>query len=224
MIRKFRVKQRIECEALIFDLDGVLVDSTACIQRHWRLWAAGQGLEVEEVLRACHGRRTVETIRLVAPRLDADLEAAQFDAREAFDTEGVVAMAGATELLGSLPAGRWAVATSGTRATATSRMERAGLPVPGVLVNADDVRHGKPDPEAFLLAAERLGTVPAGCVVVEDAPAGVEAARRAGMRVIGLAASPNHVLDGADLVVSRLGDIRIRQACAGLVLEVNSKL
>jgi sugar-phosphatase len=217
------VKQQVECEALVFDLDGVLVDSTACIQRHWRLWAGGQGLDVEEVLRACHGRRTVETIRLVAPHLDAELEAAQFDAREASESEGIVAMAGAVELLGSLPPERWAVATSGTRATATSRMGRAGLPVPNVLVNADDVRRGKPDPEAFLLAAEWLGAVPAGCVVVEDSPAGVEAAHAAGMRVIGFASSSNHGLGKADMIIFRLGDLRLRQASAGLVLEVNSE-
>jgi sugar-phosphatase len=197
---------------VIFDLDGVLVDSLACVDFHWRSWAAAHGIDESTALRAAHGRRSTEIIRMLAPQLDVPRETAESDAWEAAHTEGVAAMEGAAELLRSLPADRWAVATSGSRATATARLRHTGLPVPQVLVTSEDVRHGKPDPEVFLLAARRLGVDPAACLVVEDAPAGVQAARAAGMRVIGLTAAAENGPAGADAFASRLGEIHISSA------------
>lgn len=179
--------KRFECTALLFDLDGVLVDSTAYVEQQWRRWAHAKGLQPEPFLRVCHGRRAVETIRLAAPHLDAEAEVAALIPYEDDSSSEILGpLAGAAQLLGLLPEESWAVATSGGRQLAVNRLRRAGLPVPRVLVCAEDVTEGKPSPDAYLLAAHLLGVSPAQCVVVEDAPAGVQAAHAAAMPVIGL--------------------------------------
>ena len=200
----------LECDAVLFDLDGVLVDSARCVERHWRRWAAEHHLDGDEIMRVAHGRPTVETIRLVAPHLPAEEEAARLDEGEAFDTDGVVAIDGAAQLVRSLPPDAWAIATSGTRDTALTRLRHTSLPMPSVLVTAEDVKRGKPNPEAYLLAAAKLDVRPERCVVVEDAPAGVSAAREAGMRVIAVATTHSQIeLGEADIRAERLADIQI---------------
>jgi sugar-phosphatase len=178
--------KRFECRAVLFDLDGVLVDSTRYIEDQWRRWATAKGLAPEPFLRVCHGRRAVETIRLAAPHLDAEAEVAAFTPEESPDDYELVPVDGAPRLLHTLPAGSWAVATSGSRAVATERLRRAGLPAPKVLICAEDVLHGKPAPDVYLMAAADLGVPPSECLVVEDAPAGIQAARAAGMVVVAL--------------------------------------
>jgi sugar-phosphatase len=198
------------CDAVLFDLDGVLVDSATCVERHWRRWAAEHGLDSEEIMRFAHGRPTVETIRLVAPHLPAEVEAARLDASEAFDTDGVAAILGAAELVRSLPRNAWAIATSGTRAVALTRLRHTGLPLPAVLITADDVKRGKPNPECYMLAASRLNVAPGRCVVVEDAPAGISAAQAAGMRVVALTTTHFQAkLTGADVTAAQLADIQV---------------
>lgn len=172
--------------AIVFDLDGVLVDSTAYVEQQWRRWATARGLKPEPFLRVCHGRRALETIRMAAPHLDAEAEVRAFVPLEETGAEPLGPLPGAQRLLTALPHGTWAVATSGTRAVATSRLRRAGLPVPPVLVCAEDVSRGKPSPDAFLLAARSLGCPADQVLVVEDAPAGIQAARAAEMAVIAL--------------------------------------
>jgi sugar-phosphatase len=200
---------QLTCDAVIFDLDGVLVDSIAVVERTWRRWAKAHSLDFEAIMRVAHGRRAVETIRVVAPHLDAETEAARLTAEEAHETNGLVRIEGAVHLRRALPEGRWAVATSGTREIAATRLAYAGLPVPAVLVTAEEVQRGKPDPEAYVLAAARLGASPERCVVVEDAPAGIEAAQAAGMLVVAVAAThPCEALAGADAVAERLSDIQ----------------
>ena len=197
-----------ECDAILFDLDGVLVDSTAVVVRIWREWAQDRGLDAERLLEIAHGRRTAETIRLFAPDLDADSEARELERLEADDLEGVLEIEGARELLSSLPADGWTVVTSGTRAIASGRMEHVGLPLPERFVSADDVENGKPHPEAYLKGAEVLGVRPQACVVVEDAPSGVSSARSAGMRVIAVATTYNEDdLQEADAVATSLAGI-----------------
>jgi mannitol-1-/sugar-/sorbitol-6-phosphatase len=178
--------KRFECRAILFDLDGVLVDSAAFVEEQWRRWARAKGLPVEPFLRVCHGRRALETIQLAAPHLDAKAEVAAFVPDDAGDGRALKPIEGASRLLQALPVGSWAVATSGTRTAATGRLRDAGLPIPGVLVCAEDVLHGKPSPDVYLLAAAGLGVAPADCLVVEDAPAGIQAARAAGMGVVAL--------------------------------------
>lgn len=200
----------LECDAVLFDLDGVLVDSTACTVRHWRQWAAEHDLDHDEVMRVVHGRPTVETISLVAPHLPAKEEAARLDAAEAFDTDGVTGIEGAAQLVRFLPSDAWAVVTSGTRDTAMTRLTHTGLPIPSVLVTADDVERGKPDPDAYLLAAAKLGVRPEKCVVVEDAPVGVSAAHSAGMRVVAVATTHSQIeLQEAEVRAKQLTDIRV---------------
>jgi sugar-phosphatase len=204
------------CRAILFDLDGVLVDSTACIERHWTRWATQHGLDPALVIRAAHGRPTVETMREVAPHLAAEEETARLEAAEASDTGGVMAFSGAAELLRSLPEGSWAVATSGTRRTATNRLAQTGLPTPKVLVTADDIRQGKPHPEPYLLAAKGLGLAAEDCLVVEDAPPGVASARAAGARVVAVTTSHRaDELAAADAIVSQVQDLRVVLAPGG---------
>jgi mannitol-1-/sugar-/sorbitol-6-phosphatase len=171
---------------LLFDLDGVLVDSRASVERHWRSWAGAHGLPWDPIAAIVHGQRSVDTIRDVAPWLDAEREAAALDRTQAADTHGVVAVSHAAELLGALPARGWAVVTSGRRELAAARLAGAGLPAPPVLVGADDVARGKPFPDGYLCAARLLGVPPERCIVVEDAPTGVEAALAAGMEAVAL--------------------------------------
>lgn len=177
----------LECGALLFDLDGVLVDSGASTERAWRLWAEKHDLDAQEILKIAHGRRTVETVQLVAPHLSAEDEKAILEDIEVEDVAEIGEILGAAELLRALPPERWAVVTSGTRKLATSRLHQMSLPVPRVLVCAEDVTNGKPDPECYLKAARLLGVDSEDCIVIEDAPTGIEAAHAAGMRVIVLA-------------------------------------
>ena len=209
----------ISCSAVLFDLEGVLVDSTAYVERQWRDWATQRGVDPAPFLRVCHGRRAVETIRLAAPDLDAEAEVARFPEFVIEDGVRLDPLPGARQLLEGLPSGLWAVVTSGVRASAAKRIREAGLPTPRVLVAAEDVEHGKPSPEGYLLAAERLEVAPCGCVVIEDAPAGLEAARAAGMRALGVASThPREQLRGASVVITRLPVVMSRPIDEGIEL------
>src|SRR5580700_2645827 len=198
------------CTAILFDLEGVLVISTGAVDREWRDWGRRKGVDGDAIMAIAHGVRTVEVIRSVAPHLDAEIEAAAIESHEAGDQTGVVVMPGALELVKSIPDGHWGVVTSGSRLLAANRLLYCGLPVPAVLVTSDDVTHGKPHPEPYLKGAEGLGFAAAECVVIEDAPAGIAAARAAGMRVIGLASTYKaEKLSEADVVVAQLGKIQV---------------
>jgi sugar-phosphatase len=178
-----------ECSAILFDLDGVLCDSTKAVDREWREWAARKGVDGDAVMAIAHGVRTIEVIRRVAPHLDAEAEADAIENHEAFDQRGVTVMPGALELLKSIPAERWGVVTSGSRLLAEHRLPHCGVPVPKVLVTSDDVVNGKPHPEPYLKGAAGLGFEAAECLVIEDAPAGIQSAQAGGMKVIGIAST-----------------------------------
>lgn len=200
----------LDAEALLFDLDGVLVDSTANVERHWREWAETNDLDAERILSVVHGRRAIDSIREQAPHLDAEHELATLIEAEMRDTSGILVFDGAAALLSSIPHGRWAIVTSGTHGVASARLQTARLPIPDVLITADRVSRGKPDPEGYLAAAAALGLTAGGCIVVEDAPAGVEAARRAGMRCIAVTTTHRETeLAEATAVVRQLRDIRV---------------
>lgn len=200
-----------DCDAILFDLDGVLVDSRHCVDHLWQTWANQRQINIDKVLHYAHGRSTVETIRLVAPHLDAEREAAELWALAAKDTTGLVKVPGAFELLQSIPADAWGIATAGTHAIASTRLAFGGLPVPDVLIGAEDVVAGKPDPEPYLFAAMMLGVQPARCVVIEDAPAGIKSGRAAGMHVVGVISSayPAEELRQAHVIVRKLSDIEV---------------
>ncbi|MBW8839400.1 MAG: HAD-IA family hydrolase [Gemmatimonadetes bacterium] len=212
----------VRANALLFDLDGVLVDSGECVRRVCTSWAIARGLDPELVLRTGHGRRVQETIRAVAPHLDLDREVAELVGIEARTTEGVHPVPGAAELVASLPPSAWAIVTSGARAVATLRLRHVGLPVPQTLITADDVEEGKPHPEGYLAAARALGFAAETCVVVEDAPPGIEAARSAGMRSIGIAGTyPASALVAATVVLPSLGALRVHPLPASRELEMD---
>jgi mannitol-1-/sugar-/sorbitol-6-phosphatase len=197
---------RTPAPPLLFDLDGTLVDSRAVVERHWGRFAARHGLDIAAVLAVVHGVRSSDAIPVLAPDVDADAEAALLDAGEEVDTDGLVAVRGAREVLAGLPRGGWGIVTSGHRALARRRLQAVGLPIPDAMVCGDEIARGKPDPEGFLKGAKLLGVPAEACVAVEDAPAGVLAARGAGMRVI--AVTTTH--EAADLqgAVAVIGDLR----------------
>jgi len=197
------------CAAVLFDLDGVLVDSTRSVERQWRLWAEEHNIDPEKILEIAHGRRTVEVIQLLAPHLQLETEVRRVEEREPDDTGGVAVMPGAAGLLKAIPEGLWAVVTSGTTHLATSRLRHANLPVPKVLVSADEVKEGKPHPEPYLMGARLLGRQAADCLVIEDAPAGIEAAHAAGMKAIGLTSTFSASELHADSVIEDLRHLRV---------------
>lgn len=204
------------CSAILFDLDGVLVDSTRAVDREWREWAQRKGVDGDAVMAIAHGVRTVEVIRRVAPQLDAEAEASAIENHEAGDQRGVTVMPGAADLLHSIPEGQWGVVTSGSRLLATNRLRHCGLPVPEVLVTSDDVTHGKPHPEPYLKGARRLRCSPADCLVIEDAPAGIQSARAGGMKVVGITSTyAAEILNHADAVIGKLEQIQVTSNGAG---------
>ncbi len=207
--------QKLDCDAILFDLDGVLIDSTSCVERHWNNWANQHGLDAASILRIAHGVRNIDTMRRLAPHLDVEEEAALFAAHEVADTAGVVAVQGATQIIEDLGGGSWAIVTSCSAALARARLRTAQLPLPPLLITGDDVENGKPNPQPYLLAASRLGITVEGCVVVEDAPAGVQAGKAAGMRVVGITSTYRReklLQSGADVVVERLSCVHVHQA------------
>jgi len=210
-----------KCSAILFDLDGVLMDSTPSVSRQWSLWARENNIDPHKV-ELVHGRPTIEGVRLVAPHLDVEAEAKKIEQREMEDEEGVVVMPGAAELLKSLPPERWCVVTSGTRRLAMSRLKAGDLPVPEVLISADDVVNGKPNPEPYLKGAALLKMKPEESLVIEDAPAGIDAAHAAGMRVVGLMTTfPATALKQAEAIARALADVSVDISSDGLTVSVN---
>lgn len=212
---------QIRCSGFLFDLDGVLVDSRAVVERTCRRWALRHQLDPDEVLRIAHGRRSQDTVRAAAPHLEADREAAWIDAVELADVDGLSAVSGAADLLAFLPANRWAVVTSCGWALAEVRLTSVGLPIPQIVVTSEDVSQGKPAPDGYRLGAKRLGLDATACVVFEDAPAGIAAARNAGARVIGLTTMlAARELTGADATIPDFTAIQIRREHDGFVVTM----
>ncbi len=198
----------------LFDLDGVLVDSSASAARHWGMFAADYGLDPDGVIARIPGRRAIDSVREFIPDApEAEIAAAAAAQEQAAltDHDGVIALPGARELLIALGTAGWAVVTSSPRELAMVRLGIAGLPHPPVLIAAEDVGAGKPDPEPYLTAAARLGADPALCTVFEDAPAGIVAARAAGMQVIALTTThpASELPSGAELTVATLASVTI---------------
>jgi len=204
------------CSAILFDLDGVLVDSTASVDRQWRAWARRKCVDEEKIMAIAHGVRAIEVIQRVAPHLDAASEVRELESLEAEDRDNVAVMPGAAELLSSIPEGRWGVVTSGTRHLASARLQLVGLPVPKALVTADEVANGKPHPEPYLKGAKLLGVIPGECLVIEDAPAGIQSARTGGMKVVGITSTyPREALGLADVVIGKLAAVQVTLNGAG---------
>jgi sugar-phosphatase len=214
---------QIHCAALLFDMDGVLIDSTPAVARVWRQWAIEHGFDPEHVVASAHGRPSLTTVREYLPHADHELENREVERREIDDIAGVVPLPGALELLASLPEDRWTIVTSCTRRLAEVRLKAAGLPVPKRMITSNDITHGKPHPEPYLKGASFLGFLPADCVVVEDAPAGIRAGKAAGSRVIAFTTTveePAVREAGADWVLKNSADIRLTAIGQGLILSL----
>lgn len=197
----------IECDVVLFDMDGTLVDSTPVVERIWGRWAAKHGIDLVPLLQISHGRPTIETLSIVAPHLATPEEAARLDTEESDEPDGLRPVEGAAELIASLPSDRWGVVTSAGRRLAVSRLTAAGLPVPPVLVTSDDVERGKPDPAAYLEAARRFAVPADRAVVFEDTSVGIASGRAAGATVIGVTTTfPS--LEDCDYSVQDLRAIR----------------
>ena len=202
----------VTCSGLLFDLDGVLVDSTPAVARVWTRWALAHGLDPEETVRQAHGRPSIATVRDILPGADFEKENDIILRGEIEDTDGVIPLPGAIELLSSLPENQWALVTSCARPLAEVRLRAAGLPMPRNIVTCNDVRNGKPDPEPYIKGAALLGISPAKCVVFEDAPAGIRAGKSAGALVIALqTTSPDSERDeaGADWILPGYGNLSV---------------
>ena len=214
---------QVQCAALLFDLDGVLIDSTPAVTRVWRGWAVEHGFNPDEVIAHAHGRPSLATIRQYLRNADHEAENREVERREIQDLEGVVPLPGALDLLASLPGDRWTIVTSCTRALAEVRIRAAGLPLPQQLITASDITHGKPHPEPYLKAASILGFAPSSCVVLEDVPAGIRSGKAAGEKVIAFTTTVKEAVlreAGADWILNNCADVRLTSHKQGLHLAL----
>jgi mannitol-1-/sugar-/sorbitol-6-phosphatase len=214
----------IHCSGVLFDLDGVLIDSTPAVTRVWRQWAMEHGFDPEEVVARVHGRPSLATLREYLPNADHAAENREIERREMQDADGIITLPGARELLLQLPAKRWTIATSCTRSLAEVRLHAAGLPVPERIVTSTDVTLGKPHPEPFLKAATKLGFPAPECVVVEDVPAGIRAGKAAGATVIAFRTTVEEAelrRAGADFILNNCADVSVAHNAEGLTLILN---
>lgn len=212
MVAEFKPMIQIQCEALLFDMDGVLINSTPAVARVWARWAIERGFNPEEVVARAHGRPSLTTVKEFLPNSDHDAENREVERREIADLEGVVPLPGTLELLSSLPDDRWTIVTSCTRALAEVRIRAAGLPLPKKLVTANDITNGKPHPDPYLKGASKLGFSPSDCVVVEDVPAGVRSGKAARAKVIAFTTTVESAVlreSGADWVLQSCADITL---------------
>lgn len=206
--------KRFLSEAILFDLDGVLIDTTKCLEKHWTIWAQKKGLDAKELISMALGERTIDTIKRLAPMIgikkEADIErvALELEEKENKFLKGISRIKGAKNLLHSLPPDAWAVVTSGMRNTAISRLKYTSLPTPKVLISAEDVNQGKPHPGGYILAASRLGIPNKKCLVIEDSNIGIQAGNSAGMIVIGVASTSNNI-KGAKAYIPNLKYISV---------------
>jgi mannitol-1-/sugar-/sorbitol-6-phosphatase len=216
---------QVHCAALLFDLDGVLIDSTPAVARVWTQWAIEHGFNPEEVVARAHGRPSLTTVSEYLPDSNHELENREVERREIEDLAGVVPLPGTLRLIASLPRERWTIVTSCTRRLAEVRLRAAGLPLPESMITSNDITHGKPHPEPYLKAAGILGFPAAECVVLEDAPAGIRAGKAAGAKVIAFRTTSHEPAlreAGADWVVNNCADISIAASDSALTLHLKT--
>nr|WP_315449082.1 HAD-IA family hydrolase [uncultured Pseudomonas sp.] len=196
--------------AFLFDMDGTVLNSIAAAERIWSAWAVRQGVDVASFLPTIHGARAIDTInRLNLPGVDAEAQAAFITEAEIGDVEGIVEIPGAAAFLNSLPVERWAMVTSAPRDLALRRMAAAGIPTPAVMITAEDVKAGKPDPAGYLLAAKRLGFEPRDCLIFEDATVGIQAAEAAGAALMIITTTHQHPLETSHATLASYAEVSV---------------
>jgi sugar-phosphatase len=218
----------IRCAAMLFDMDGVLVDSTPAVARVWGIWARKHGFDPDEVVHKAHGRPSIATIRELLPHGEHEAEDREVERLEIEDITDVVALPGALDLLRAIPEARWTIVTSASRRLAEVRLRAAGLPVPKHLVTASDLHRGKPFPDPYLKGAEVLGVAPADCVVAEDAASGVRSGKSAGARVLALRTTSTEaelLAAGADWMAEDLSELSLDpvEQKGGLTFRLKAK-
>jgi sugar-phosphatase len=216
---------QVRCAALLFDLDGVLINSTPAVARVWRGWAIEHGFNPDEVIARAHGRPSLSTVREYLPHADHAAENHEVERREIEDLEGVVPLPGALSLLASLSPDRWTIVTSCTRPLAEVRIRAAGLPLPKKFITSSDITNGKPHPEPYLKGASVLGFPPQDCIVLEDVPAGVRAGKAAGAKVIAFTTTLQEPVlreAGADWILNNCAGIRLLSSDQVLTLALDS--
>lgn len=202
--------------AFLFDMDGTVLNSIAAAERIWSAWAVRHGVDVEAFLPTIHGVRAIDTInRLNLPGVDAEAQAAFITKAEIEDVEGIVEIPGAAAFLNGLPGDRWAMVTSAPRDLALRRMAAAGIPEPAVMITAEDVQAGKPDPAGYLLAARRLGLEPRDCLIFEDAAVGIQAAEAAGAALVIITTTHQHPLHTAHVTLASYDAVQVNVDSAG---------
>ena len=210
----------IEVRGILFDMDGVLVSSLGSVERSWTTYGERRGVDGATAIKAAHGKRAIETIRLLRPDLDEAEELKFIEDIECADVEDIEVLKGVKNLLARLPVGHWTIVTSATYRLARLRLETAGLLVPKRFISADMVHDGKPHPEPYLKGAALLGFAPEECLVIEDAPAGVQAGRAAGAKVLATIFShTQQELAGADWIVESLEHVGVRSTENGVELS-----
>jgi len=205
---------------ILFDMDGVLVSSLGSVERSWERWALARGVDPALAIRTAHGRRAIETVRMLRPDLNDVDELAWLEAMEIADNVGLETLGGVERILEQLPEKYWTVVTSATEKLARSRMEQGGIRVPARIISADEVTRGKPDPEPYSKGAKLLGLEPSECLVIEDSASGAKAGRAAGCKV--LATLYSHSLESlheADWIVRSLDDVDVRTVDDGIEVE-----
>jgi sugar-phosphatase len=213
----------VSTQALLFDMDGVLINSIPAVERVWSRWAAGRGFNVQEVLRHAHGRPSIATLRDLLPDADHEAENRLIERAEMDDVADIVPLPGVKELLAALPSDRWAIVTSCTRPLAEVRIRAAGLPTPGLFITANEITHGKPHGEPYQKGAAGLGFAPTQCIVVEDALAGIASGRNAGARVIAFtttASIGDLVASKPDWILKDCSAIRLESSRPDLQLAI----
>jgi sugar-phosphatase len=211
----------IRCKGVLFDMDGILISSLGSVERSWTQWAQMHGIDPAYAIRIAHGRRAIETIAHLRPDLDSAAELKVIEDLEIEDNEGLTVLAGVLDLLAALPQGAWTVVTSATERLARVRLAAGGIPFPGRIVTADQVRLGKPNPEPFLAGAALLGLRPAQCVVFEDSSSGAKAGRAAGCTVVATTFSHTvESLDAAHYLVPDLTAVHVEPQSDGLALRI----
>lgn len=199
----------ISCKGILFDMDGILISSIEAVERSWKKWAELRGIDPAIALRISHGRRAVDTLATLCPECDCEVELKLIEEIEIEDNEGLMVLPGVCDLLAALPLDRWTVVTSATERLARVRLAAGGIPVPQRLVTADQVTHGKPHPEPFIVGASMLGVPPKDCIVFEDSAAGAAAGRSAGCKVVATTFShPAESLEAAHYLVRDLTGVK----------------
>ncbi|KAK9721553.1 hypothetical protein K7432_003328 [Basidiobolus ranarum] len=205
---------QLRAKAILFDLDGTLVNTILAVEKQYTIWANKMGIDPQPIIEYCHGVRSIEVMNKFAPagRVITIEEANAWEVLLENESEGVFVVPGVVELLNKLPRERWAIVTSGTRSMAEGRLRQMNLPIPDIFITADVVTHGKPHPEGYLTAASKLGFKPEECIIFEDAPAGIDAGVNGGIRSIAITTSYKpEILHKAVAIIDNYHDLEVEQ-------------